>query len=228
MKFAMPLGMAALLVYGAVSFAGSVDTGVAPDNLQGAKPAVRSDGSLANRSVGHQQLKQAIITCEKLVQSLRDRACGPLSVNAGPPGPAGAPGPAGPAGPVGADGKQGLTGPIGPPGIAGPGGPAGIQGPKGEMGEQGPKGEKGERGEQGPKGDRGEKGLTGAVGPQGPKGEKGETGAQGPPGPPGSIDADHFPVCVIGNSIHPGACSRKERKYRNGQDYILLTAPQTR
>jgi hypothetical protein len=159
--------------------------GVAPGDLEGVTPALNHQDGLAHRAVGHLQLRNAIVDCEKLVASLQARVCGPA-----PTGPGvqavGPPGPAGPQGPTGAKGAQGFNGPAGP---AGPKGPKGARGPQG---------------------------------PQGPKGEKGDQGATGPRGPAGELEGQgQLPVCVKGNSIHPGACGNG-----GGTDYVLLTEPQ--
>jgi hypothetical protein len=180
---ALLLAVLALLCF--ATFAGA-DDGVAPQDLNGVSPAVLADGSLADRSVGHHQLRNYIISCEKLVYELRQRVCGPAPAPNGS-GPQGPPGATGPAGKQGPKGEKGLPGPYGPPGIAGPVGPQGVRGPKGAKGA---KGEKGDKGEQGPQGEQ---------------------------GPPGTIEgAQQLPVCVQGNSIHPGRCPNG-----TGEDWIL-------
>lgn len=186
------LGLAALLVVGAVTaLAGNNskrDVGVPAKALHGAK-------GVPNGSIGHLSLKDAVVSCQKLVPSLRPRVCGPLPELAGPAGPVGATGPAG-VGKEGAPGPQGDTGPQGPVGpgctqpvletsavqdgnaCQGPAGPAGDTGPQGDQGAQG---ETGPTGDTGPIGPRGYKGDKGDVGPQGDTGAKGDTGATGPP-----------------------------------------------
>ena len=183
---ALPLAILSLLCL--TSFAGA-DDGVAPKDLNGVSPAIDAGGGLADRSVGHHQLKNYIISCEKLVYQLRQRVCGPAPAPNGS-GPAGPPGPPGPQGKQGPKGEKGFTGPYGPPGIAGPVGPQGVRGPKGAKGAKGEKGDKGDKGEQGPQGEQ---------------------------GPPGTIEgAQQLPVCVQGNSIHPGRCTNG-----NGEDWFL-------
>jgi hypothetical protein len=153
----MRLTLGVLLVLACSATLATADDGVAPSNLRGTIP---------DRSVGHRTLKNSIVSCEKLVPTLRARACGPE--------------PAPPA-----------AGSAGPPGPAGPAGAAGAAGPKGA------KGSKGERG---------------------PRGHTGPAGAQGPPG---EVEGqDELPVCVLGNSIHPGACDAIERA-QHGEDWLL-------
>ena len=107
------------------------------------------------------QIIEKLIDCNENLSSKEKRKLlkllkeNPLTISAGPKGPAG---PAGPTGPRGLTGPAGLTAPAGPAGPKGDQGPAGLTGPKGDQGPAGPKGDKGDKGDQG---------LAGPIGPTG-------------------------------------------------------------
>lgn len=159
--------LAVALIVTTAAVAATRNDGVAKSQLNGVPHAVKaSDGSLRPGSVGHLQLKNGIIDCEKLVQYLR-RLCKPTD-----PGTGGLPGVPGATGPQGAPGANGAAGAKGTTGAQGVAGPAGAPGDKGD------------------KGAKGDQGLPGLTGPQGPSGPQGTPGAQGIPGVPGAPGVD--------------------------------------
>jgi hypothetical protein len=110
-----------VLALGATTaIAASRDDGVPAGSLNGVKHALKKDGSLKPSSVGHKQLKNMTVSCQKLVPSLQTRLCG---------GIIGIPGDKGAKGDVGGMGAQGNVGKEGAPG------PAGSNGPKGDRGD---------------------------------------------------------------------------------------------
>jgi hypothetical protein len=111
------------------------DDGVPTASLNGVKHAVKKNGALKAGAVGHLQLKNQIVDCQKLVPSLQQRVCGGLSIGTpGVPGANGSSGAKGDAGKQGAPGTPGAAGPDGSPG------PAGEPGQPGATGAPGPAG----------------------------------------------------------------------------------------
>jgi hypothetical protein len=108
-----------------IAIAANSDEGVPTKSLNGVKHAVKKDGSLKPGAVGHRQLKNNVISCQKLVPDLQRKVCGGLT---GAPGTPGAPG---------ANGAKGETGAPGASGAAGVAGPIGDEGPQGNPGAPG-------------------------------------------------------------------------------------------
>jgi hypothetical protein len=213
------LAIAALLVCGSVAaFAGNAtkkDDGVPAASLHGAK-------GVPNASIGHLSLKNAVISCQKLVPSLRPRVCGPLPKTIAAPAE---PGPAGPPGPVGATGGTG----VGKEGAPGPKGDTGATGPQGDVGPgctvpvlevsavqdqvnacQGPKGDKGDTGPEGPVGETGPQGDQGPIGPRGYKGDPGADGKDGADGQDG-LGNDTLVICLDGKGgINQAPCNGEQ------------------
>ena len=212
---------AVLLVAGLAAVSGTAafaNIGVSSSALNGVANAVRADGSLKPNAVGHMQLKNGIVACEKFTQDLRNVLCHGALAKAAANGKDGAPGLAGQQGVPGANGKDGADGAkgsTGQQGIQGPPGPQavfdgqngtngadGAAGPKGDTGATGPQGSTGPAGSAGPagvagpKGSKGDMGLPGLPGIQGfrgftgPKGDKGEKGDSGPQGERGPAGAN--------------------------------------
>lgn len=122
LRYPMIAALVLLVAITSVAVAAHGNNGVAKSQLNGVKNAVRADGSLKGAAVGHQQLKNGIISCEKLTFDLRRHLCNGLVVP-GAPGVNGKDGPTGPTGPTGATGAKGDTG------------AKGIVGPKGDRGD---------------------------------------------------------------------------------------------
>jgi Collagen triple helix repeat (20 copies) len=214
------LALAAILVVGAMSaLAGPKDDGVPNGALNGVTTAVKGTGALAAHSVGHLQLKNKIVDCQKLVADLQHKVCGAalrgLVGPAGPAGPAGAQGPAGPAG------EQGPKGDTGPPGPVGPGCTEPVLEISAVQDQpvnacQGPKGDKGDPGEQGPAGEQGETGPPGEKGDIGPRGYKGEPGTDGKDGKDGvdgkdGLGNDTLVICLDGKGgINQAPCEGEQ------------------
>jgi hypothetical protein len=111
---AITLGV--LTLGASTAIAAQRDDGVPSASLNGTKHAIRADGSLKPGAVGHRQLKNQTVSCQKLVADLQHRLCGGLvSVPGakGDKGPAGEPGKAGPAGNPGTPGATGAPGAAG-------------------------------------------------------------------------------------------------------------------
>lgn len=161
-RTAIAIGAALLALGAGTAIAATRDTGVPPASLNGVTHAVKTNGALKARSVGHLQLKNQVIDCEKLTFDLANRVCRGL-----PGGP-------------GAPGANGANGTNGSPG---------AQGPPGDLGAPGAKGDKGAAGDKGAKGDTGANGATGATGATGAPGPTGQPGPQGVPGTPGATGA---------------------------------------
>jgi hypothetical protein len=132
-------------------------------------------------AVGHEQLQNNVINCEKLANFLRVKLC--HKARRGPRGPAGREGPAGPAGPAGPQGPAGPAGPAGPKGDTGPAGPAGPPGVGGGTGE-------------------------GTPGPAGPAGAPGKDGKDGLPGKDGKDGKDGLGNDTLLVCIHPSGFLR--------------------
>jgi hypothetical protein len=160
-----------LTVTAGTAIAGKTNHGILANAMNGVPHAVvGKDGSLRTNSVGHLQLKNHTVSCEKLAWYLVNLLCHGLPSYTGPVGPAGT---AGPPGANGSDGKAGADG---------------AAGPAGAQGEPGPAGAPGDKGDKGPKGYTGDQGEPGLPGPQGPAGPAGAAGPAGPAGPAG-VDA---------------------------------------
>ncbi len=102
------LAIAALLVFGSVGvYAARQDDGVPSSALYGSSKTLK---------VGHRNILNATIDCQKLVPKLRPRVCGPLPTIVGLQGTAGLNGTNGNPGPRGNVGKEGAPGPKGDPG----------------------------------------------------------------------------------------------------------------
>jgi len=110
-KTIMALGAALTLALAATAVAGTRDIGIPSAAMNGVPSAVSlKTGALKPRSVGHHQLKNSIVSCEKLSGDLRVKLCkGGLAIP-GPKGDAGAAGASGAPGVKGADGVAGATG----------------------------------------------------------------------------------------------------------------------
>lgn len=211
----MILGLVALLIAATSALS---DTGIDPKVNYGTSKTFK---------VGHRNLLNGVIDCQKLNNDLRHKVCG-----SAPRGIAGVPGPAGVAGPKGADGAKGEDGATG---ATGPQGPACTPKPKvesvqhvytpdpcrGPRGARGPVGIQGPKGDDGPRGYKGEPGDKGDPGPRGYKGEKGDKGDPGQDGKDGSLEgAGTFTACVLGNSWHPGPCKDDDNE-SNGTNVVL-------
>lgn len=128
----MALGAALTLAICATAVAGTRDDGVPKASLNGVTHAVKANGALKARSVGHLQLKNNVIDCQKLVPLLQKRVCGPQQIGLdGPKGDKGDTGGIGAKGDVGKQGGPGPEGPAGPPGVPGTPGADGQPGPAG-------------------------------------------------------------------------------------------------
>ena len=137
-------------------------------------------------------------------------------IDAGVPGPQGAPGADGPQGPQGVPGPQGDAGPQGNTGAEGRSvsnvyddgsGRAVIQmSDGGSYGPftiaSGPQGPKGDTGDPGAPGSNGSNGCDGAQGPQGNNGADGSPGPQGPQGNPGEVSNADLSNAVAGSSAN--------------------------
>jgi hypothetical protein len=84
------------------------------------KHAVKKDGSLRPLSVGHRQLKNQTISCQKLVPSLQKTLCGGIIGIPGAKGDKGSSGTPGTPGTPGVKGDAGDRGAVGPDGAIGP------------------------------------------------------------------------------------------------------------
>jgi hypothetical protein len=115
------VALCVILVTG-TALAANRDVGVPRSSMNGVKHAMKKDGSLRVHSVGHLQLKNQVIDCEKLVVDLQRKLCGGL---VGAPGMNGA---AGVNGANGAGGAKGDVGKQGGPGVQGATGPQGNRG----------------------------------------------------------------------------------------------------
>lgn len=131
-KTIMALGAALTLAACATAVAGTRDTGVPKGSLDGGKNCIRKNGSVKAGCIGHHQIKNQTIDCQKLTIALQRRVCGPQQV--------GLDGPKGDTGAKGEIGGQGNVGKGGAPGPEGPAGPVGAPGSPGATGEPGPAG----------------------------------------------------------------------------------------
>lgn len=161
-KWIVALAVAALAITAGTAVASRTDDGILANAMTGVNHAVGKNGALKANSVGHLQIKNHTISCEKLAWYLVNQLCHGL------------PGYTGPAGPPGSTGAPGTNGTNGVDGAAGAAGAQGEPGPMGAPGDKGDKGPKGYTGDQGPPG------LPGAQGPAGPAGAAGTPGVDAP------------------------------------------------
>lgn len=141
MKRIILLSVSLLALASATAYAAHRDDGVPAASLNGVTHAVKQNGALKARSVGHLQLKNQVIDCQKLVVTLQQRVCGGLSIGTpGSPGANGTNGSKGDVGKQGAPGDTGAKGTDGNPGPTGNTGPAGAPGAPGATGQPGPAG----------------------------------------------------------------------------------------
>lgn len=130
------LTVLALSVTG-TALAASRDDGVPAASLNGVTHAVKRNGALKAGAVGHLQLKNNTVDCQKLVATLQKRVCGGLVTipgDKGAPGANGAPGVNGSNGAVGNKGDAGPAGELGKPGAPGQPGTPGATGATGPAG----------------------------------------------------------------------------------------------
>ena len=86
------------------------NVGVSKADRQGVTHAVRADGSLKQRAVGHETIKNHVVSCEKLSWDLTSKLCkGQLAATTNVPA-VGVPGKDGAPGANGQDGKDGKNG----------------------------------------------------------------------------------------------------------------------
>jgi hypothetical protein len=102
--------IAAAVSIAAVAATASANVGVAGKAMNGVKHAVRADGSLKPNAVGHTQLRNGIISCEKLTRDLTNALCKGALAKTGTASQNGARGANGQNGQNGADGKDGKPG----------------------------------------------------------------------------------------------------------------------
>ena len=207
-KGAVLLVAALAAVSGTAAFA---NIGVSSSALNGVANAVRADGSLKPNAVGHMQLKNGIVACEKFTQDLRNVLCHGALAKAAANGRDGAPGLAGQQGVPGANGKDGADG------AKGSMGPQGIQGPPGPQAVfDGQNGTNGKDGVAGPKGD------TGATGATGPQGEQGPAGADGTSVFANSyVHSESFVVPAGGHNDHTTSCNTGDLAVGGGYSFSL-------
>ena len=114
-KMAIACALVASLALAGTAVANS---GIGKSDLQGVTHAVKANGALKNRAVGHETLKNHIVSCEKLSWDLTHALCKgelaktatPLAAAPGANGKDGVPGANGRDGAPGLDGKNGVSG----------------------------------------------------------------------------------------------------------------------
>lgn len=104
--------IAAAISIAAVAATASANVGVAANAMNGVRNAIRADGSLKPNAVGHMQLRNGTVSCEKFSRDLTNALCkGALAKGALAATPAnGANGAPGKDGQNGADGKDSKPG----------------------------------------------------------------------------------------------------------------------
>lgn len=93
-RLVVALALLACLIVAASAYAAASTKGVRKADLNGVANAVKANGALRARAVGHLQLKDHIVTCQKLAPALARTACNTSASTAG----------------VGKDGKDGVDG----------------------------------------------------------------------------------------------------------------------